>query len=136
MNAFSPFKEITEEEWTRVSPLFPERNNRRGRPVSDTRSVLNGVLWVMYSGVAWSEMPRIYPPHTTCHRRFKAWCKSGVFGRVINELPRFAAESLRELLQSRTRGDWAHPFIAACGEEGNPGLPGRFERITHLASEA
>jgi len=71
----TPYRDINDEEWQRVTPLLPElrpRSELRGRPLANTRSVLNGVLWVMYSGATWSAMPRKYPSYQTCHRRFKA----------------------------------------------------------------
>ncbi|WP_162600854.1 transposase [Paraburkholderia sp. C35] len=71
----TPYRDITDEEWQRVAPLLPElrpRSELRGRPLANTRSVLNGVLWVIYSGATWSAMPRKYPSYQTCHRRFKA----------------------------------------------------------------
>ena len=71
----TPYRDINDEEWQRVTPLLPElrpRSELRGRPLANTRSVLNGVLWVMYSGATWSAMPRNYPSYQTCHHRFKA----------------------------------------------------------------
>jgi transposase len=47
----TPYRDINDEEWQRVAPLLPElrpRSELRGRPLANTRSVLNGVLWVMY----------------------------------------------------------------------------------------
>lgn len=85
----TPHRDITEDEWQRVLPLLPElrpRSELRGRPLANTRSVLNGVLWVMYSGATWSAMPRRYPSYQTCHRRFKAWYDEGVLKRVMAEL--------------------------------------------------
>ena len=84
-----PWRDITEEEWRRVMPLLPELRPRaelRGRPLANTRAVLNGVLWVMYSGATWSALPRRYPSYQTCHRRFKAWYDDGVLKRVLAEL--------------------------------------------------
>ena len=84
-----PWRDLTEEEWQRVMPLLPELRPRaelRGRPLANTRSVLNGVLWVMYSGATWSAMPRRYPSYQTCHRRFKAWHDEGVLKSVMAEL--------------------------------------------------
>lgn len=88
-NTLTPHRDINEDEWERVMPLFPELRQRtelRGRPLANTRSVLNGVLWVMYSGATWSAMPRRYPSYQTCHRRFKAWYDDGVLKRVMAEL--------------------------------------------------
>jgi transposase len=85
----NPYRDINDEEWQRVAPLLPElrpRSELRGRPLANTRSVLNGVLWVMYSGATWSAMPRKYPSYQTCHRRFKAWYESGVLNRVMESV--------------------------------------------------
>ncbi|MCP3717221.1 transposase [Paraburkholderia sp. CNPSo 3281] len=85
----TPHRDITDEEWQRVMPLLPElrpRTELRGRPLANTRSVLNGVLWVMYSGANWSAMPRRYPSYQTCHRRFKTWHYNGALKCVMGEL--------------------------------------------------
>lgn len=55
---------LTNAQWAILDPLF--RPKRRpdgwGRPWRDTRQVLNGVLWVLRTGAAWSELPDKYPP--------------------------------------------------------------------------
>lgn len=102
----TPYREITDEQWHRVVTLFPEMQPRtptRGRPLTDTRAVLNGVLWVIYSGASWSSMPRRYPSYQTCHRRFKAWYDSGVFKTVLAQLYGEAANMLCEAIQLRMR---------------------------------
>jgi transposase len=89
-----------------VAPLLPELRPRaelRGRPLANTRAVLNGVLWVMYSGASWSTLPRKYPSYQTCHRRFKTWHESGVLLRVMSQLFGPAGESLYALMTSRMR---------------------------------
>ena len=90
----------------RVAPLLPElrpRSELRGRPLANTRSVLNGVLWVMYSGATWSAMPRKYPSYQTCHRRFKAWHESGVLKRVMDQLFGEASAELCGMMEARMR---------------------------------
>jgi transposase len=99
-------RDINDEEWQRVAPLLPElrpRSELRGRPLANTRSVLNGVLWVMYSGATWSAMPRKYPSYQTCHRRFKAWYESGVLKRVTEQLVGASSEELCNLMAARMR---------------------------------
>lgn len=102
----NPYRDINDEEWQRVAPLLPElrpRSELRGRPLANTRSVLNGVLWVMYSGATWSAMPRKYPSYQTCHRRFKAWYESGVLKRVMDQLFGAESEELCNLMEARMR---------------------------------
>ncbi|NML34216.1 transposase [Paraburkholderia antibiotica] len=100
------YRDINDEEWQRVAELLPElrpRREMRGRPLANTREVLNGVLWVIYSGGVWSAMPRKYPSYQTCHRRFLAWNESGVLKRLLHELYGAGAEELCKTMQVRMR---------------------------------
>jgi transposase len=116
-----PWRDITEEEWQRVIPLLPELRPRaelRGRPLANTRAVLNGVLWVMYSGATWSAMPRRYPSYQTCHRRFKAWHEEGVLKRVMAELFGDEGIALCCTIESRMRKHMSSEEKAARSRKG------------------
>ncbi|SAL20738.1 transposase [Caballeronia humi] len=126
-----PYRDMTDEEWQMVAALLPELRPRaelRGRPLANTRAVLNGVLWVMYSGASWSTLPRKYPSYQTCHRRFKAWHDSGVLSRVMVQLFGPAGESLYSLMSSRMRVPGSVPEVAMEGaaqvHEIVPAAPG------------
>ena len=119
----TPYRDITDDEWQRVSPLLPELRPRaelRGRPLANTRAVLNGVLWVMYSGATWSALPRKYPSYQTCHRRFKAWYQSGVLNRVLEQLFGEAGQKLCYTMQSRMR---THHAAVAAERSPEPSAP-------------
>lgn len=123
----TPYRDINDEEWQRVVPLLPElrpRSELRGRPLANTRSVLNGVLWVMYSGATWSAMPRKYPSYQTCHRRFKAWHASGVLKRVMDQLFGEASTELCSMMEARMRIH-VSPEQKAARAEAAPVAPAR-----------
>jgi transposase len=65
--------ELTNEQWLIVEPVLrgARRADNRGRQWHDTRSVLNGVLWVLGTGAQWRELPENDPLFQTCHRRFQ-----------------------------------------------------------------
>lgn len=121
-----PYRDMTAEQWNRVQGLIPELRRRsgrktremRGRPLADTRAVLNAVLWVMYSGASWASLPRRYPSYQTCHRRFKAWHTCGAMREISRALFGDAAPEFDSLVASRMRlGDVpaAVEAAASCG---------------------
>ncbi|MGU7779827.1 transposase [Burkholderia sp. PU8-34] len=102
----TPYRDLTDNEWRRVAPLLPEmqpRTELRGRPLANTRAVMNGVLWVIYSGATWSAMPRRYPSYQTCHRRFKVWHETGTLMQVMRTLYGDAGMNLCNTLATRMR---------------------------------
>lgn len=78
--------DLTEEQWSAVSvilPADPVREDRRGRPWSDRRTVFNGILWILRTGAPWQDLPDRYGAYQTVHRRFQNWVRSGVMEKVL-----------------------------------------------------
>jgi len=101
-----PYREVTDEEWRLIAPLLPEnrpRRDLRGRPLSNSRAVLNGVLWIITSGISWSMLPRTFPPYQTCHRRFKAWHEEGILEDMLKQLYSEDVEQVYKRVLKRMR---------------------------------
>jgi transposase len=82
-------RHLTDAQWAILEPYFASpapRPDGRGRPWKDARSVLEGVLFVLRTGCAWADLPREYPPRSTCHDRLQLWIESGVFAAVLDDL--------------------------------------------------
>src|SRR5215475_12190375 len=82
--------DLTEEQWKLVETILPEdpvRDDGRGRPWSDRRKVLNGVLWILRTGAPWKDLPPRYGPYQTAHRRFQNWVRSGVMEDSVFSTP-------------------------------------------------
>ena len=77
--------DLTDAQWAVLEPTFRPRRrpDGRGRPWTDPRAVVNGVLWVLRTGAPWHDLPRRYPPYQTCHRRFQQWQRSGRLDRLL-----------------------------------------------------
>ncbi|WP_175050627.1 transposase [Paraburkholderia sediminicola] len=100
--------DLTDAQWQRVAGLFSElraRKDPRGRPAHDARTVLNGVLWVLFTGAAWATLPEKYPDYRTCHRRFKVWHESGVLQQSLHELFGAEGHAICEAMNSRMRAE-------------------------------
>jgi transposase len=99
--------DLTDAQWAVLEPVFRPRvrPDGRGRPWTDARAVLNGVLWVLRTGAPWHDLPRRYPPYQTCHRRFQQWQRSGRLDKLLQRL----AEDLRD----RGKLDLSEAFVDA-----------------------
>jgi transposase len=93
---------LSEEQWRRIAPLLPKYKSR-GRPWSDNRRVLEGILWILKTGARWRDLPRAYPSASTCWRRLKQWEEKDVW---LNVWRAFISE-----LDERGHLDWSQCFI-------------------------
>jgi len=87
---------VSDELWALVEPLIPPRppavNGRTGRPRVDDRAALEGILFVLETGVPWKRLPVElgFGSLVTCWRRLRAWQDAGVWDelhqRVLDRL--------------------------------------------------
>ena len=83
--------DLTDTQWQSIKQFIPDdpiREDRRGRPWSEQRAVLNGILWILRTGAPWQDLPRRYGPASTVHRRFQSWRAVGVLAAVLQGLAR------------------------------------------------
>ncbi len=57
----------------------PTPRPKGGRPRVSDRQCFEGILWILWTGAPWSELPKQYGSPSTCWRRLRAWEASGVF---------------------------------------------------------
>ena len=82
-------RDLTDQQWEvigRFLPDMPRRQDGRGRPWRENRSVLNRILWILRTGAPWADLPTRYPSHQTCHRRFQRWVRDGVLRTLLEIL--------------------------------------------------
>ena len=77
--------ELPDAAWDLVADIFDEPR-RSGRPRTDDRLMLNGVLWVLCSGAAWRDMPERFGPWSTVYQRFRDWRNRGKFDQMLERL--------------------------------------------------
>jgi transposase len=68
-------KLVTDELWEVIEPLLPKEPPKPngGRPRIDDRAALNGILFVLKSGIPWEMLPKEMDcgSSMTCWRRLK-----------------------------------------------------------------
>lgn len=79
---------IDDDLWTLIEPLLPRPKPRAksdpGRPRVSDRAALNGILFVMRTGMRWNHLPtRLgFGSGATCWRRLRDWQEAGVWDRL------------------------------------------------------
>lgn len=63
-----------------------------GGRVADLREVLNAVLYVNRTGIAWRYLPHDFPAHTTVFSHFSAWTADGTIEKLGVRLHRLVRE--------------------------------------------
>jgi transposase len=105
MVAWEPWR-VSEGLWERAQPLLPvvERRVRYpGRKRIDDRRCLEGILFVLFSGLPWEAVPaELGVSGVTCWRRLQEWQAAGVWERLLRllleELERLGALDPARLL--------------------------------------
>jgi Putative transposase of IS4/5 family (DUF4096) len=77
---------LTDEHWEQIRPLLPPQKPQTGRPASDHRLIVEGMLWVVRTGSSWRELPERFGPWSTVSSRYQRWCKEGVWVRILQVL--------------------------------------------------
>ena len=75
-----------DQQWARIADLLPGKKSDPGRTAADNRQFVNGVLWILRSGVQWDELPERYGKWKSVHKRFTRWAKAGVCELVFKDL--------------------------------------------------
>jgi transposase len=103
---------VSDELWERVEPLLPKVERRYrypGRKRLPDRQALQGILFVLYTGIAWRHLPAElgFGGGSTCHRRMDEWQRAGVWER-LHEVLLADLRAAGEIEWSRAVADSSH----------------------------
>ena len=78
---------VSDELWELFEPLLPKKERRfryPGRKRLDDRLALQGILFVLHTGIAWTHLPAElgFGSGVTCWRRLDEWQRAGVWERL------------------------------------------------------
>jgi transposase len=102
---------VSDDLWELVQPLLPKKERRfryPGRRRLPERETLQGILFVLHTGISWTHLPRElgFGSGITCWRRLDEWQKAGVW------------VELHEVLLTRLRAAGEIEWSREISEEG------------------
>jgi len=71
-----------DEEWAELEPLLPPRRRLGRPPKRHLREIVDGLLYIAWSGCPWRALPANFPPYTTVQRYFYAGRDDGTLARA------------------------------------------------------
>ena len=123
---------VTDALWAIVAPLLPRRRPQPqgGRPWVDDRATLNGILYVLRTGIPWKLLPTElgYGSGVTCWRRLREWQRRGVWKRLHRVL--------LERLAAADQIDWSRGALDSRSLPAKGGAPTSAETPRTKASRA
>ena len=85
MPVTSPTYRLSDIQWERIKDLLPS-NGRRGGQWKDHRTMIDGMLWALSDGGRWRNVPAEFGPWQTVYDRFRKWCRTGLWDRILRRL--------------------------------------------------
>jgi transposase len=113
---------VSDGLWELLEPLLPRVERRfrcPGRKRLPDREALQGILFVLHTGIAWRHLPLElgFGSGSTCYRRLDEWQRAGVW------------ERLHALLLARLRAageiEWSRAVAASSHVQAKKGAPRR-----------
>ena len=77
---------ISDELWQVIQNCIPTKKSKVGRPHTDPRQALNGIVYVLRNGIYWHMMPAEFGKPSTIHGIFMKWTRAGVFKAIYNQI--------------------------------------------------
>jgi transposase len=124
---------VEDELWALIEPLLPSRPRRfryPGRRRLDDRLVLQGILFVLHTGIGWEQLPQElgFGSGMTAWRRLHEWQQASVWG-ALHRL-------LLERLQGAGEIDWSRAVIDSSYVQAKKGAPASAQARSTAAGQA
>jgi transposase len=74
---------LRDDEWARIKDFLPGREGHVGGTAEDNRLFVDAVIYRYRTGIPWRDLPERYGAWKATHKRFRRWCESGVFPRIL-----------------------------------------------------
>jgi transposase len=77
---------LRDDQFTKIEGFLPGRAGHVGGTATDNRLFVDAVIYRYRTGIPWRDLPERYGDWKPTHKRFRRWCESGVFARILDTL--------------------------------------------------
>lgn len=82
----SRFQLLSDAQWSLIEGMLPRPTGRKGRPFSDARTMVEGIVYRYRCGIAWRDLPESFGPWQTVWTWHHRMAVDGTWDRVLAEL--------------------------------------------------
>ena len=82
----SRFQLLADDQWALIEDLLPARTGKRGRPFSDARAMIEGIIYRYRCGLAWRDVPSVFGPWQTIWTWHRRLVREGTWDQVLARL--------------------------------------------------
>lgn len=75
---------LTDDQWAKMAPLCLGKASDPGRSGKDKRLFIEAVLWIVWTGSPWRDLPETFGNWSTVYTRFRDWVKADVWKRLFD----------------------------------------------------
>ncbi|WHO40824.1 transposase [Sphingobium sp. AP49] len=107
---------LTNDQWAKMQPLCPHPRAAASNEIDKNRLFIEAVLWIVRTGLSWSQLPSNFGRWKSVYGRYKTWVEADIFMwlfKACSEDPdmQFAMISghIVDLKHRRNPGLWGRP---------------------------
>jgi transposase len=81
--------DLTDEQWKLIKRSLPPSKSgtpKGGRPPTDVRQVVNGLMYFARTGCQWRMLPKDFGPWPTVHHYYRTWRRDGTLQKIHDVL--------------------------------------------------
>lgn len=77
---------MTDDQWELIRDLVDTEWKGFGRPPKPRRTIVNGIFFVLKTGIQWRDLPDRYGKWKTVYHHFRLWSGDGTFDALLRRL--------------------------------------------------
>lgn len=77
---------LSNAQWSLIEGMVPRPTGRKGRPFSDARLMVEGIIYRYRCGIAWRDLPEAFGPWQTVWTWHRRMASEGTWDLVLDKL--------------------------------------------------